>query len=291
MADVLLTGGSGLIGRRVLERLSGEHRLWALARTNPDADGVTWIEHDLAEQELPTSLPASIETVVHLAQSDRFRQLPQEAPHVFDVNAGSTVRLLDWARSAGAKRFVYASTGGVYGRGSRPFTENAPLPTAAVMGFYAVSKRCGELLAKTYDAHFTVVVLRFFFVYGAGQQQEMLVPRMVRSVADGTPVRLDGANGITINPTHVDDAADAVARACTLPEGATVNVAGPESLTLREMALAIGRHVGRDPVFENTGQDALDLLGDTARMSKLLVPPRIRFADGVADLCRNVIAK
>lgn len=269
--SVLLTGATGLIGRHVLPPFAALGPVWAVARRPPvDAGGATWLAGDLADG-LPPSMPSGIETVVHLAQSEHFREFPERAADVFDVNVAATARLLDWSRAAGVKRFVLASTGG--GGGGRRF--------------YLASKRSAELLAQAYAPLFHVVVLRFFFVYGAAQRESMLVPRLISSVASGEPIRLDGADGLRLNPTHVDDAAAAVVRAACLDTSACFDVAGPEVLTLREMGDLIGRTLGRQPIFatDPTGV-AEDLVGDITAMTALVGPPRRRFAAAVAELCR-----
>jgi hypothetical protein len=52
------------------------------------------------------------------------------------------------------------------------------------------------------------------------------------------------------------------------------------------MAEAIGERLGIEPRFENVDQPPGDLIGDTARMRALLVAPKRRFRDQVAELLR-----
>ena len=117
---VLVTGANGFVGRRLLETHSGGHELVALARTRgPELPGVEWIEHDLVEPLADARLPDRIDAVIHLAQSRRYREFPEGARDVFEVNTRSTFELLEYARRAGARSFVFASTGGVYGVAAR----------------------------------------------------------------------------------------------------------------------------------------------------------------------------
>lgn len=290
MSDILVTGGTGLIGRSLLPVLVDRGRVWATARSARESrvPGVRWIPHDLAGPELPRDLPERIDTVVHLAQSPRFREFPDHARDIFGVNVASTVALLDWARRAGARRFIYASSGGIYGHGEREFRENDPIHATRPLGFYLASKQCGELLVESYAEQFTVVILRFFFVYGRGQRPSMLIPRLVRSVVEGRPVLLQGGDGLRLNPTHVSDAVRAITAALELEESHKINVAGPEVLTLREVATTIGRHVGREPIFEvRPDQEPGHLVGDIGKMSRLLAPPTVRFEEGVRELCAD----
>jgi nucleoside-diphosphate-sugar epimerase len=233
-------------------------------------------------------LPRRVDTVVHPAQSSHFRDFPERARDIFEVNVGSTARLLEWARRSGAIRFVHASSGGLYGHGDQRFREDDAVIDSGPLGYYLASKHSAELLVEAYGSLLVVVILRFFFVYGPGQRPSMLIPRLVRATADGKPISLQGCDGIRLNPVHVDDAVAAVCHALQLTDSQKVNVAGPEVLSLRQIAGTIGRHLGVAPSF------AVDLLarprhlvGDTTKMAAVLGAPRVRFAEGVAELCRD----
>jgi nucleoside-diphosphate-sugar epimerase len=243
---------------------------------------VRQVVRDLARPGWTEGLPAGIETVVHLAQSGRFRQFPEGAADVFAVNVASTAALLDWARRSGVRRVVLASSGGLGEVG-------APGREPGTLGYYLASKRAAELLAGAYQGELVVVVLRFFFAYGPGQRADMLLPRLVRSVATGQPVVLHGPDGLRCNPVHVADAAAAVGRATALPESGTYDVAGPDTWTLRQVADCIGAALGQDPVFDVSPCDPPgDLVGDVARSAPVLGTPVVGLADGLAELVAHL---
>ena len=287
MTNIVLSGATGLIGQNALPMLKRDHRVTAFVRDPRAAgsDDVQWVQYDLTDPVLPDSLPQDVDTVIHLAQSPHFREFPQRADHVFQVNVASTQRLLDWALRTGARRFIHASSGGIYGGGNQGFREDDTIPVNRPLGFYLASKRCGELLAESYAGHLTVIVLRFFFVYGRGQRRSMLIPRLVDSVRNGTPIQLQPPDGIQINPIHAGDAATAVLNALQLQESQRINIAGPQLLTLRQIGREIGRQVGREPIFEVDAESQPNhLVGNIARMTEILGPPRTTFAEGISEL-------
>lgn len=298
MADVLVTGATGLLGFKLICLLAEKHDVTAIARKPPTGTGtgtrtgtaaaanVRWLVHDLARPMLPADLPARVDVVVHLAQSRRFREFPTGAPDIFAVNVAATAALLDWAVAAGASQFILASTGGVYGPSREPHHEDEP-PAASPPSFYAASKRAAEVLTTSYCSQFSVCVLRPFFIYGPGQDPGMLVPRLVERVRSGGTITLDGLDGMRFNPIHVSDAAAAVVAAIDHQSSSVVNIAGPEVISLRHAVSLIGACMGRPPHIESrTDVEPVDVVGDTSRMTALLGAPRIRLADVLVELCR-----
>jgi nucleoside-diphosphate-sugar epimerase len=291
MARILLTGATGFIGTRLLARLAERYDVWAVVRQLPagPARNVTWLVQDLSAEAWSMELPRRIDAVIHLAQSPHYRDFPARARDVYAISAGATMRLLEWAQRAEATHFVLASTGGLYGTSDVPVRESDPLPEQrSQLGFYFASKRASELLAIQYAGELSSIVLRLFFVYGTGQSPKMLMPRLVGSIREGRPVQLQGEDGIRFNPIHVDDAARAIEACLTLTEARVINIAGPEATSLRHVSKAIGRLVGRDPIFDIDASAAPNhLVADIGRMTSALGAPRIGIEKGLAELCAD----
>ena len=268
--NVLVTGATGLIGRHLVEALAQRSKVWAVSReSHAFSQGVNCVQWNFRDAVPPATMPRAVDAVFHLAQSPAYRDFPERADDVFDVNVASTARLLDWSRSVGVTRFVLASSGGVDGG----------------RGFYEASKRSAELLCESYRDIFAVIVVRFFFVYGRGQRASMLIPRLVNCVRHDLPIRLDGRDGMRLNPVHVSDAVAALERTTALSEGRTLDVTGPEVLTMREIGEMIGSLVGRRPVFVTGEAAPRDVVGDISQMSALLRAPLVPFATGIGELC------
>ena len=277
---VLVTGANGFVGRRLLETHAGGHELFGLARTpGPKLPDVEWIEHDLVDPLAHARVPPRIDAVVHLAQSRRYREFPEGARDMFEVNVRSTFELLEYARDARARSFVFTSSGGVYRPSRAPLVETDPVEPSS---FYFSSKYVSEQLIATYAAFFATVVLRPFSVYGPGQER-MLVPSLIDRVANGDVVTVEGEPGLRINPIYVDDAVRVFEPALRLSGSGVFNVAGNEAVTLTELVELISETVGRRPAIEYTpNTSAGDLVGDNTRMRETLgVVPQVSLREGL----------
>lgn len=284
--NILITGANGLLGVHAVTQLVAGHQIHAAVHSVPQEPvaGVTYHVIDLSQDWSLQSLPGEVDAVIHLAQSSRFREFPEQALDVFGVNVASTARLLEYARGAGAKHFILASSGGVYGAGDEAFKENAQIPHHGQLGYYLASKLCGEVLAQNYSSLMNVTVLRFFFMYGKGQKRSMLVPRLIDNVMAGQAITLQGNDGIRINPIHVSDAVAALEHCLKLEGSHTFNVAGAQVLSLRDIAGVIGEAVGRAPVFKVEEVEPRHLIANIDALSESLIAPRVPFAQGILEL-------
>jgi UDP-glucose 4-epimerase len=267
---VLVTGASGFIGGQLVPALAAaDNDVFALVRDAGRAPAdATAIEVDLARPLRPRDLPR-VDAVVHLAQANV--SFPDAANELWRVNTVSTQELLELARSAGAERFVYASSGSVYGLGEDVVDEDTP---RRADDFYAVTKRSAELLVEAYRPFFATAILRPFAPYGPTQHGR-LIPNLVRSVREGRPVKLNDGGRPRMSPIYVDDVVRVFAGALGLDGDHVVNVAGDEAVGIDELAARIGDVVGREPVFEPSGATVGDLVADNRRMRELLGPGRL----------------
>jgi UDP-glucose 4-epimerase len=279
---ILVTGATGFIGSHLLPGLASRHHVVAVTRGASLADApptVEWVRQDLATGLDRALLPDNVDGVVHLAQSKRYKQLPEGAGDVFAVNVESTFRLLEYARAAGARKFVLASTGGVYEPSDRELSETDRLKPN---NFYFGSKCSAEALVASYRSFFDSIILRFFFVYGPGQR-EMLVQSLIERVMTGAPIVVESDPGRRINPIYVGDATAVFEPALEFGQSDIFNVAGDESVTISELIALMERVTGKRAAVEHAPKPPPgDLVGDNARMKELLrVRPRTSLAEGL----------
>lgn len=238
---ILVTGSTGFIGRNllpVLVNLGEKNRVFAVARRIPsDAHpAVNWIAADLGIPGWTKMLPVEdFDVVIHLAQSKYYREFPSKAADVFNVNVGATVELAEWALKFHAKRFLFASTGNVYGSKECVHREEDRCNPETM---YGASKLSAEILLKPFSDFMDVLVLRFFGVYGPGQTDAML-PGIIQRFNAGEEIVLAGNIGVRFNPIYVDDCALAIHRLTVAPMSSryeVLNIGGSEFVDLRQVA-------------------------------------------------------
>lgn len=283
-ARVLVAGASGFLGRRAVPVLARQADVWAVVRTaGTQPPGAEAVVADLAPG-WTARLPEA-GTVVWLAQSRRYREFPGGAADMFRVNEAAFFELLEWARTRGVDRVVYASSGSVYAPGSGPWREESP--TAATT-MYTATKLNAERLLAQYAGCFACVTARVFSVYGPGQQG-MALASVAGAAYAGRPVTLTEGTGMRCTPVFVDDAAAifaALAQMALPANPLVVNVAGPEVVTLADVARIAASLTGREPVIERGAGQAPAVIADTTRLRGMF--PDLVFHDLAAGLAATL---
>lgn len=280
---ILVTGATGLLGTRLVKSLSLKNQVFALMR-NQDLvpTGVRPILVDLSKPWTYEALPKEMDVIVHLAQSEGYKDFPSRSLEVFRVNVDSTASLLDYAVKSGVKKFIYASTGGIYQSGSNPVTEDSEILGPTALGNYFATKLSSEMLCASYRPILEVNIARFFFIYGPGQREHMLIPRLARSIQENRVITLSGERGIRINPIYVDDASQIIETLVKESGPKTINIAGMEVVDIRKLSEMIGQLLGVNPKFEILSS-APDLISDTSKLRSLTSKDMVDLSAGLAN--------
>jgi nucleoside-diphosphate-sugar epimerase len=261
--DILLTGASGFVGRHLVATLSKEHRIYPLNRLATGA--ADEIVHDFADV-LPTDkMPRQIDTIIHTA--GLVGHEANTSPLCRRVNLDATKELGDYALRAGAKRFIFFSTGGVY----RP-TENRLTEQSAVapQDAYNQSKRDAEIATESLKDDLLVQILRLFFPFGPTQRGR-LIANLIERVSNDEPIQLANSLGQPlVTPLYIDDLVEYVRRVLVVPDSFVANLSGDEAVTIRNLAEMIAKALNRSVRFDITeGMPTWNWIGDNKLISRL----------------------
>ncbi len=228
---ILVTGATGKVGSRLTKRLAQRgDQVRALVRDPARAadlreDRIELAQGDLLDAPSLSAAVRGVDAVVHCAAF--FRGATPEQAHA--VNDLGTQHLANAARAASVKRFVFTSTGLVYGpKGGGPAREDDPCEP---MDGYPASKLAAERFLLAMEG-LDVRVLRLPFVYGDGDPHIAEVIPMMR----GFPP----AQRMSVG--HHADVAQAVARLLDAPSPAhrIYNVVDDEAPDLATLFASVG---------------------------------------------------
>jgi nucleoside-diphosphate-sugar epimerase len=241
-STAFVTGGSGFIGGRLIERLVGEGvQVRALARSDTSASavqarGAEAIRGDLADVDAIIAGARDCDTAYHLAANTagwgRWDDFVRD-------NVTGTKNVLAATRAAGVKRFVHCSSEAavIAGAPRRSVDETAPLRPDSKAP-YAATKAMAELAVEdANDNGFTTVVVRPRIVWGAGDTT--VLPVMVEGARSGRFAWIGGGKQLT-DVTHVDNLIEGLLLAALKGRGGEAYfVTDGEPVVFREFVTAL----------------------------------------------------
>jgi UDP-glucose 4-epimerase len=257
----LITGGAGLIGSHIADRLVVEgfqeivilDNLTRGRRQNLEpaiASGrVTIVEGDIRDADLVLRAMQGIDIVFHEA-AIRITHCAENPRLAHDVLATGTFNILEAAVAANVKRVVSASSASIYGQ-AEEFPTNEKHHGYGNRTIYGATKSYSEgLLRSFYEMYgLNYVALRYFNVYGPrmdafGVYTEVMI-RWMERLAKGQPCLILGDGAQTMDFVFVTDIARANLRAATSSiTDDVLNIASGTETSLTELAVALGKVMG-----------------------------------------------
>jgi UDP-glucose 4-epimerase len=260
MSRVLITGGSGFIGSHVVDSLlDAGHAVRNYDLRHSPYHGRDQIETaigNLTDADAITNALDGCDAVIHLAAYADVGIVIEDPVGAEQTNSRGTLTVLQACRDAGVKRVVYGSTIWVYGESTDdPVTEESGLGLPKHL--YTASKLAGEMYCTSYSELYDLetTILRFGIPYGPRARPATVIPIFVRKALAGEPLTLAGDGLQTRRFVYVEDLADGVVRALR-PEAANrvYNLAGTETVTIRELAETVQEHVGEVEIVHTPGR-------------------------------------
>ncbi len=299
---VLVTGGAGFIGSHLLEQLLADgarcrvlDNLSTGKRDNlPRAPQLEFIHDDIRDPQAARAAVAGIDAVVHLAAVASVQASIDDPLATHASNFDGTLNLLEAARQAGVRRFVFASSAAVYGDNEElPITETAaPCPLTP----YAVDKLASEYYLQFYARQhgLDATAFRFFNIFGPRQDPSSPYSGVISIFADrlarAAPVTIFGDGLQTRDFVYVGDLAQLLARALTMTtlSGRVINVGRGRQSTLLDLIAALeaisGRRLERNHAPARPG-DIRHSCADTALLRQLFgTVPETDLTTGLAAL-------
>lgn len=237
---VLVTGGAGFIGSAVTRRLA----LWghevvvvddlSTGRRDAVPSGVEFIQLNITSEGASDVIHGCRPThVVHCAAQVSVERSMTDPGYDRLANVVGTFNVLDGARRAEVRRFVFLSSGGaVYGECSLASETDMPAPQS----YYGIHKLAAE--GYTAVSGLSYAIARLANVYGPGQRDDLeggVVAIFTRAVGRGDSVAIHGDGEQVRDFVHVDDVVRAVAAMLESGRNGMWNVAGGRGVSVNTL--------------------------------------------------------
>jgi UDP-glucose 4-epimerase len=250
MADrsrVLVTGGAGFIGRRVVRALLAEGHEVTVADLRAFGDPeVRSVTGDLCDPGVPErAVRPETDVIIHLAAITSVLASVNDPVSTHRLNVDATARLLELARENEVGTFLLASTNAVVGNvGSAVISEQTVLRPLTP---YGATKAAAEMLLGSYANCYgiTGAALRFSNVYGPGMtEKDSFVPRLMRAARDGEGVQVRGDGTMLRDLVHVDDVVQGVLAAWKARYTGPLILGAGASVSVNDMVATARRVTG-----------------------------------------------
>ena len=291
---VLVTGGSGFIGRHVVADLREAGAAVRIVDLKPHPDAsVDLVQGDIAEREvLERAFDGGFDAVVHLAAVTSVLRSMEHPELTFRTNVEGTHAVLEAARAAGVTSLAFASTNAVTGPMEAPaITEAATLRPLTP---YGATKAAGEMLMSAYTASYGVrcVPLRLTNVYGPGMEaKDSIVARLMRAIRLGGTFEIYGDGTQVRDYVHALDVT-AAARLALFDEkwSGPVVIGSGRSLSVLEVVDAVRAVTGAELDVRHGPARPGEMpavIVDPARARAAGWSPRFGFEEGLAGVWKE----
>lgn len=246
---VVVTGGSGFVGRAVVRALTGRGTPVTIVDVQEPAEPGELITHVAGDLTDPAVRDAAVTegttAIVHLAAITSVLRSVDRPAETYRANVEVTQELLELARRRGVGRFVLASTNAVVGDiGHGTISEDLPLRPLTP---YGATKAACEMLLAGYAGSYGIATtaLRFTNIYGPGMgRKDSFIPRLMRAALAGEGVEVYGDGAQSRDFVHVDDVVQGILAACDKEYTGTAIIGSGRSISVLELIDAVRAATG-----------------------------------------------
>ncbi|MCM1109236.1 MAG: NAD-dependent epimerase/dehydratase family protein [Clostridium sp.] len=311
--NILVTGACGLIGGAIVDVLLHECKdcnVYALVRNKQKADErfKTHINNSrfhivIGDVNIPLVGDRPYHYIINAASNANPNAFATDPVGTFWTNVNGTKNLLDYGVMHGLERFLYVSSGEVYGEGGKLWTESDSgyVDTMSMRSCYPTSKRAAETLCTAFAKQYgkDVVIARPCHIYGPrfSENDNRAYAQFIRNAVSGHDIIMKSTGEQYRSWLYVEDCAHAILAILQKGEnGEAYNVADENScITIRELAENIAEVAGVKVLvdipceLEKSGYTPIQkAVFDTAKVRSLGWKPEFKLKEAVAKTIEQI---
>lgn len=300
----LVTGGTGFLGRSIVERLVKEGNSVTILdnesrgsfdKLNTEKSKIKFIKGDIRDKETVDKACSNIDAIIHLAYINGTENFYKKPDLVLDIAVKGMVNLLDSAIKRNIKEFYLASSSEVYNEPPViPTPENVPVVVPDVLNprfSYSGGKIISELLAIHNSKHFKkMIIFRPHNVYGPAMGYEHVMPQLILRMKDlkvkkGTDFQIQGDGKQSRSFIFIEDFTSALMLLIKKSKNLQIyNIGVDHETTVLELVSEIAKHlkmkikVLEGPLAQGSPQRRCP---DVTKLKSLGFVPKISLSEGL----------
>jgi UDP-glucose 4-epimerase len=290
---VLVTGGAGFVGSNLIGFLiEGGHEVTVLDDLSAGARPEWWrkrsgprcVDGKIEDASAVRRAARGAEAVVHLAARPGVADSVARPDLDFGANVLGTFNVIDAARRANVRSFVFASSGAVLAGATPPLREDMP---AAPLSPYGASKLYGEGITAAAGVYGMVgISLRFANVYGPRSgHKKSVVSLFIRNALAARPFVIYGDGSQTRDFLYVEDVCTAVEKALRANQPGVYHLGTGVETSVNELAGLVARVCGTALMVERKPPRPGDAVRSFVDLSSarrdLRWTPRVKLDEGL----------
>lgn len=297
---ILVTGGTGLIGRPLVQSLiaeGAEVKIVSLDDKSRAPEGASFVQADLTRMDNAVEACQGMDYVFHLAGIKGSPKMTSEKPASFFVPTISfNTNMMEAARKAGVEKYLFTSSIGVYSP-AEVFYEDDVWKTFPSVNdrFAGWAKRMGELQAEAYQIEFNwkdIYIVRPANVYGPydnfDPENAMVIPSLVRRSIENPEKLVVWGDGSPVRDfIHARDVATGMLQTMHSGYNKPVNLGSGEGVSIKEIVETLCEILPQKPAVEwDTSKPKGDAkrLMDISRAKEIGYKPQVSLKEGISEV-------